>query len=113
MHAIYQLDTLSASLGGKAGGKRPWDRLITWDFFKRCGDAVACVISKKTILVDPQEKNNQSWKYNPQEIAESKQRSKYLNGKRTKIAGNISRIIAEVTFIDTKTIIDLFCAKPA
>ena len=41
MHIIYQLDTLSASVGGKAGGKRPWHRLITWDFFKLCGDAVA------------------------------------------------------------------------
>ena len=29
MHIIYQLDTLGASVGGKAGGKRPWHRLIT------------------------------------------------------------------------------------
>ena len=41
MHITYQLDTLSASVGGKAGGKTPWHRLIKWDFFKRCGDAVA------------------------------------------------------------------------
>ena len=51
--------------------------------------------------------------YNSQEFAESKQRSKYLNGKRTKIVGNTSRIMAELTFIDNKTIIALFCAKPA